>query len=581
VKARSSRRTRRFAILLGLVGALLGLGFTLAGGASAHATVVTSDPTDGSRLKQAPSVVTITFDESVGLGGASYLHVTDQGGNRVDNGAAVHPGGDASKVADRLRPGLGDGTYIASYRVVSADSHPVAGTIRFVVGNGVLATGGVVASSTVNPTTSVVFDIARWTSFTGFALLGGAWLLLTVWPQGRDDRRGKAVVWTGWGLTAFGGLAELLLQGPYTAGTGPADITKWALLDATLHSTFGQYLSGRLLLLGAVALLLGLALQDRPWRSRGEDAAWPLAVALALTFSSVGHPDTTNPRWLSITADTLHLLAMAAWVGGIVVLAAAVLPRREPAEVRAVLPVFSRVAFASVAVLAVTGSYAAWHGIGTVHAVFTTTYGLLVVGKVALFVGLLALGNVSRRAIQHRLARVPVAYAMSETALDDQAAAAEEDPPGPDSLSDTDVERLRRSVLVEIVVAACILVLTAVLVAQPRGKEAIATKELRPATASANLGDARSVDVIATPGRHGTVVIDVSLSGTNAKKVTATAALPAKQLGPIPIPLAANGAGQYTASNVNLPSAGDWVISLVVTTSEFDATTTQVKIHLY
>jgi copper transport protein len=299
-----------------------------------------------------------------------------------------------------------------------------------------------------------------------------------------------------------------------------------------------------------------------------------------LTFSAVGHPDTTNPRWLSVTLDTLHLLAMAAWVGGMVVLAAAVLPRREPAEFRAVLPVFSRVAFASVATLAVTGSYAAWHGIGTLHAIFTTTYGLLVVGKVALFLGLIALGNVSRLAIQRKLAGVPVAYAMSDTVLDDQAETV--DPPD-EGLSDTDAERLRRSVLVEIVLAVCILVLTAVLVAEPRGKEAIATKELRPAASSVDLGDARSATVKITPGRHGTVVVDISLSGTDATKAktTATATLAAKQLGPIPIPFAASGVGHYTASGVNLPAAGEWVISLVVKTSEFDAATAQVKIHLY
>lgn len=108
---------------------MLGLGVALAGVASAHATVVASDPVDGSRLAHAPSVVTVTFDESVGLGGAGYVHVTDQSGNRVDNGAAFHPNGDATKVADRLQPGLGDGTYTASYRVVSADSHPVARSV--------------------------------------------------------------------------------------------------------------------------------------------------------------------------------------------------------------------------------------------------------------------------------------------------------------------------------------------------------------------------------------------------------------------------------------------------------------------
>jgi copper transport protein len=253
-----------------------------------------------------------------------------------------------------------------------------------------------------------------------------------------------------------------------------------------------------------------------------------------------------------------------------------VLPRREPAELRAVLPVFSRVAFTAVVTLAVTGTYAAWRGIGTVHAIFSTKYGLLVDVKVALFLGLLVLGYVSRGAIQRRYARLPVAYAMSDTAVETSAALSD------DELSPTAMERLRRSVLVEIVLALGVLAATSVLVAEPRGKEAIATRDLRPVSATSQLGEGRTVSVTVTPGRHGTVAADVTLSpGEKPDKITATAALPAKQLGPIPVALTANGLDVYTANGVNLPVAGDWVFSLVVTTSEFDATTVQVKVRLH
>jgi copper transport protein len=566
---------RRFAALLLLLGALFALGLSFAAGASAHASVVASDPVDGSRLKSAPNAVTITFSESVGLGGGGYLHVTDQSGRRADTGNAVHPAGNGAKVTDELKSGLGDGTYTGSHRVISADSHPIAGAIRFVVGNGVLSVG-TVDSSTVNPTTSIVFDISRWVSYVGLALLGGAWLLLTVWPQGRDDRRARAIVWTGWVASAFGAVAELLVQGPYAAGTGLSKVASWSFLDGTLHTDYGQAHSARLLMLGVIAVLLGWALQGERRRSPVEHAAWPLAIGMALSFSAIGHPDTTNPRLLSITADTLHLLSMAAWVGGLVVLVGAVLPRREPAELRAVLPVFSRVAFTAVVTLAVTGTYAAWRGIGTVHAIFGTKYGLLVDVKVALFLGLLVLGYVSRGAIQRRYARLPVAYAMSDTAVETSAALSD------DELSPTAMERLRRSVLVEIVLALGVLAATSVLVAEPRGKEAIATRDLRPVSATSQLGEGRTVSVTVTPGRHGTVAADVTLSpGEKPDKITATAALPAKQLGPIPVALTANGLDVYTANGVNLPVAGDWVFSLVVTTSEFDATTVQVKVRLH
>jgi copper transport protein len=565
---------RRLGTLLVLLGTVFGAGLAFATAASAHASVVQTDPTDGSRLKAAPRTVTITFDESVSLGSLGYLHVTDQSGKRVDAGAAFHPGGDSTKVADNLKSGLGDGTYTESFRIISADSHPVAGVIRFVVGNGVL-TASSVGLSTTNDLTSGLFDAARWVSYAGWALLGGVWLLLTVWPGGRDEPRARRVVWGGWGLAAFGAVAELLLQGPYASGTGPSGITKWDLLDGTLHTDYGQFHSGRLLLLGALAVLLGWSLQGvERRRARFEDAVWPLLIGVAVTFSATGHADTTNPRWLSIAADVLHLCSMAAWVGGLVMVLVAVLPRREPEELRTVLPVFSRVAFISVITLAVSGTYAAWRGIGSLGAIFGTDYGLLVSAKVLLFVGILVVGDQSRRVIQRRLVRrMPLAYAMTDAVLEDDTEPA---------LDDVQHERMRRSVLVEVIAAALVLVATAVLVDQPRGREAIAADNRRPVAATADLGHGRTVTVTVEPGVHGAVTTAVALSpGAEPKSVTATALQPARDIGPIPVPLSANGTNLYGSSSVNLPVSGTWVITLVVTSSQFDAVTADVKIHLH
>ena len=173
--------------------------------------------------------------------------------------------------------------------------------------------------------------------------------------------------------------------------------------------------------------------------------------------------------------------------------------------------------------------------------------------KALLFCGLIALGQLSRRAIQRRL-------------LDDAVT----------------LERMRRSVLVEVVLAVLVLVATAVLVGQPRGPEALAVKDREPVSASAALGGGRTVSVTVDPGEHGPVSIAVELSpGTQPQQVTATGLQPARQLGPIPVPLSANGADPYGASGVDLPVKGRWVITLVVTTSEFDAVTTDVAITLH
>lgn len=563
---------RRFVLLLlGLAGGAL----LFAGPASAHATLTGSDPRDDARLARAPASVTISFDEDVGLGSLAYLHVTDQAGRRVDTGAATHPDGNPRKVVVNLRPGLREATYTESFRVVSADSHPVAGVLHFVVGNGPLVTTPV-AGAASDPGVAAVFDIARWVSYAGLALLGGAWLLLTVWPAGRDDRSARRIVWAGWGAACIGAMLELLLQAPYAAGQSLPSALHPSLVDAALHGDYGQLHCARLVLLGLIGLVLGRALQPgavEPARSRADDAYWPLLLGIAYTFSASGHAMTTSPAWLSIGADMLHLCAMAGWVGGLAVVVGALLPRREPDELRAALPVFSRVAFAAVTVLAVTGGYAAWRGVGSLPAIVHTEYGLLVAAKIVAFGGLLALGNLSRRVIQQRVRRPVIAYAMTDAVL--------LAPPAPPELDEVSTERMRRAVLVELVVAAVVLALSAVLVSQPRGAEALAQQARAPISAAAPLDHRRAATVTVDPGDHGVVGIEVALTpGAVPTSVTGTATDPDAEIGPIPLALVRDGPDLYSTSGVDLPAAGTWMIALVVTYSPFTAVTTDVRVTL-
>jgi copper transport protein len=555
---------RRIVALFLLVAGLFGVTLATAPSALAHATLVASDPVDGSRLKAAPSAVSVTFDEAVTVNSAGYLRVVDQVGRRVDTGRVAHPNG--AKVSVSLKSGLGDGTYTASYRIVSEDGHPVAGSIRFVVGNGALAaaTGSL---STVDGATSVAFDVVRWLGFAGMALLGGGWLLLTVWPEGRDDVRARRLVWAGWVAAVVAALAELLVQGPYVAGAGFGDVTKWSLLDATLHTTYGTAHSDRLLLLAAIAVALDMQLRELRRSRIAELVTGALAIGVAVTYGASGHAQAQSPHWLAIASDSAHLAAMAVWLGGLVYLLVAVLPRREPDELRRVLPVFSRVALCAIGVLAVSGTYQAWLGIGTVDAITTTRYGQYVLIKVALFAGLLALGNLSRVAVQRHYVR-PVAYAMT----DDLPAIEDEVDLGP----------VRRSVLAEAVIAVVILGVTAVLVAEPPGRAALAATRAEARSSTVSLGGGRSATVTLDPGRHGPVSVTVHLSpGAKPQQLTATAALPAKQLGPIAVPLTTTDRATYSASGIVLPSAGRWTITLTVTASEFDAVVADARIRLY
>jgi copper transport protein len=566
-------RRRLFAVLLAL-SALLGTGLVFAAAASAHATIVATDPSNGSRLTAAPATISMTFDESVGLGAVGYLHVIDQTGKRVDSGAATHPDGDGTKVSVALKSGLGDGSYTASYRVVSADSHPIAGAFRFLVGNGSFTTAALSAPSAVNGLTSKTFDVIRWIAFAALAVLGGGWLMLTVWPAGRDDRKARRLLWAGWWGCVGAGVAEILIQGPYDAGVGLSGLFRWGLLDATLHSNFGLAHSLRLIALGILAAVLGTLLRYIERTRTGlEELAGMLLVAIAVTFAASGHAAAENPAWLAMTSTTAHLVAMAIWGGGLLFLLVAVLPRREPGELRVVLPAFSRTAYVCVATLAVTGTYQAWIGVGSWRALADTNYGRLVLLKILLFGGLLVLGNLSRQWVSRRFgAPVTVAYAMTDAVIDEEP----EKEPEP-----TDVRTVRRSVLVEVLLAAVVLAATGVLVAQPTGAAALNTIDARPLTVRTTVAGNQTAAVTVSTQRHGSLAVSaVFTGGTAPTSVTATAALSAKQLGPIEIPLTAQGSS-YSASSVLLPDAGAWVITLTVRTSQFDSTVAAVTVVLH
>jgi len=153
--------------------------------ALAHAVAISTDPADGARLSATPAAVSVTFSEHVSFG-SGYLRVVDSRGRRVDTGTVQHPGGDATKVAVPLRTGLPDDSYIVSYRIVSADSHPVGGAFSFVVGKRPLvAASGAVVGGTGDPVVVGVFAVARWLSFAGLVLIGGLAFLLLCWHEGR------------------------------------------------------------------------------------------------------------------------------------------------------------------------------------------------------------------------------------------------------------------------------------------------------------------------------------------------------------------------------------------------------------
>src|SRR5882724_5051404 len=293
------------------------LGIALALPASAHAELISADPADGQRLATAPRAVTLTFSESVAID-TGYLRVLNAAGQRMDVGNPTHPGGEGGKVSVPLKPGLPDAGYLVSWRVVSADSHPIGGAYSFVVGNGVpLDASGSANGGAANPAVRNTFTVTRFLGFAGLVLLGGAVFLTACWPAGRAYARPRALIWAGWGLTAWAALLGGLLEGPYGAGTGPSTLLNWTLLRATLHGDYGRMIATRLILLAVLAVLLAKLLDDTespPWL---EDATALSGLGVLATYAGAGHAATGTQAPLTVFADSAHLAAMSTWLGGL------------------------------------------------------------------------------------------------------------------------------------------------------------------------------------------------------------------------------------------------------------------------
>lgn len=386
----------------------------------AHATLVTTSPADGAVVSAEPARITASFDQPIGVSPDSLVVYTP-GGQRADTGGTRHTGPFGISVT--LTPGLGQGTYTAEWHVVSADSHEVQGAFTFSVG-APSATHVPAIKSPDAATVATLYAIARWLEYAFFTLLAGAVaFLIACWPSGARRRGVPGLVIASWTGLIGSTLAALLLQGPYSQNVGLGLLLNPALEVSTLHTRLGSTLQARQVLTIFAAIAATVIIRRLPrLTARVRVVAgigWVIVVAgMAATWATADHASTGFQVPLAIAADIVHLIAMAVWGGGLVMLAAFTL--RGPSSGAAALAVrrFSPIALGCVIALAITGGYMAWRLIGTWGALFGTTYGWLIIAKSAGFAILVGLGYLARRFIHRRLLRVddPVAVAAAPSA---------------------------------------------------------------------------------------------------------------------------------------------------------------------
>ncbi|GGP41038.1 copper resistance CopC/CopD family protein [Streptomyces calvus] len=400
-------------------------GALLAGAApvSAHAALTGSDPAQGAVVDRAPGQVSLTFSEQIALSDDA-VRVLDPKGKRVDKGDPANPSGTTYTV--RLLGGLPDGTYTVAYQVVSADSHPVAGAFTFSIGAPSETTVSVSTQTADDGPVGLLYGLGRYVSYAGFVVMaGGAAFVLACWRRGAGVRAVQRLVVSGWLALTGATLALLLLRGSYTRSGELGDVFDLTLLGEVLQTKTGAALVSRLLLLAAAALFIavlfgayarpstGATVDDgaarRPTVAEEDEEKRDLTFGLAIggTVVSAGlaaswamseHASQGLQPGIAMPVDVLHLLAVAAWLGGLTALLVALY--RAPADTpvdRDAVRRFSRLAFSGVVVLVVTGVYQSWRQLGSWSAFTDTRYGQLLLVKIGLVAVLVGIASVSRR----------------------------------------------------------------------------------------------------------------------------------------------------------------------------------------
>jgi copper transport protein len=363
----------------------------------AHANLAHSTPAANASLQSSPQEIRLWFTEPLE---PDYSHFTlrDSSGNPVETPQSQIDASDASQMfmqAGNLPKGL----YTVVWRAVSAaDGHSTQGSFAFGIGSVVPANPAEAIDESVPPESVIV----RWLNLLSLSLTVGSigfWLFAGQ-PAALEDhstvrQRWYRLVWFGWITTGFSALLSLLLQTATNANiTLFSALTDPALAGVISSTTYGHLWVARMALWGLFGLTVLMS-------QRAKRILWItllLGVLILVTQSLFSHASAAPDR-AAVANDWLHLVSSGLWIGGLVAFALALLTLRHELEQTALtgrlVASFSNYARAAVALLIVTGLYAAWLQVGSLDALLNTVYGKALLVKGILFLPLLALAAVN------------------------------------------------------------------------------------------------------------------------------------------------------------------------------------------
>jgi copper transport protein len=262
--------------------------------------------------------------------------------------------------------------------------------------------GGHVAQAAAEPVASDgemrllrdVLIVDRTIGYLAIAALCGGWLFLAVvWPAGAGVRRTRRVLTIAWLAGFLSTVAGLGLQAATVRRAGFGGVFDTGAVADVLDTGLGRAWAARALLYLLTLPLLGALARDAEHAARAvwwRVAALAVAAGLLRTLGLVGHSTETTDSTLGAVADFVHVAAIAAWIGGLVLLAV-------------VVPRFSTIAKYAVGVVVVAGTVLTWVVVGGVDDLLHTHYGRVLLLKLAILAAVLVAAWCSKRWVDARL----------------------------------------------------------------------------------------------------------------------------------------------------------------------------------
>lgn len=600
---RHLKRTRamhRGGLLLLL--ALLGTFFSPVAPVSAHASVSSTNPADGSVLQELPEFIEIVFNEKVTVAEGS-TRLIDAGGAVTELAERSNePAGGGLRVRWDLPERTGTGWYAVSWRAVSEDGHGINGSFTFFYGDPADAGGAVRAEKVDDPTAKFITLSHLLRGGTYLSVLLAVGLLAALWALsgplavGADPQLG-ALLRRGSTVFAILGLVltpltllnnALLLNGGSWDSIG-------IIVQIVLQSSSGAALLVRMSALFGLCTAV-LLLAEKGTRVVGALIGAIAAAGVAFSFAMGGHVAVVPWKIAGSIGEVLHLLAASVWLGGIPGVAWVVLRRSRLADdvIAEIVERFSKLATVSVVSVFVGGTILASAMFTSPTELFTDRYGLTLLAKFLLVAIVGGIGAYNHFALVPALRRSVRTADSDATGTSETTAGAADTPDGTVGPVDTGTVRthLKRSLLAETGMLAAIIVATAALTsgAAPAaggnhfaggghshlgGGEgdlglSLALDDFEPTVVRAPFGPGEAVLEI-LPARAGAenrflfTAFDANGESRRLSAVTGAFSLARIEIGPLQREFSPQPDGSWLLSTRDLGVEGTWKLDLLVT----------------